>query len=69
MNSIAENVNLKSYNTFGIHANARYLAGFTAVAELEEILAEARQRNIAQHMVLGSGSNVLFTQDVYKRQV
>lgn len=63
MNSIAENVNLKSYNTFGIHANARYLAGFTAVAELEEILAEARQRNIAQHMVLGSGSNVLFTQD------
>jgi UDP-N-acetylmuramate dehydrogenase len=59
---INENVSLRAYNTFGINVMARYFAAFGTTEELGSLLewAGARQPMI----VLGGGSNVLFTQDV-----
>ena len=58
---ITENVSLRPYNTFGINVMARYFAEFGTAEELGELLESARGR---QPIVLGGGSNVLFTQDV-----
>lgn len=58
---ISENVQLKGYNTFGIEARANRFAIFSSITELKELLA-AKQLN-EPLMILGGGSNVLFTQD------
>lgn len=57
---ITENVSLKKYNTFGIDVKARWLSGFDSQASLEEVLAARPGRML----ILGGGSNVLFTRDV-----
>jgi UDP-N-acetylmuramate dehydrogenase len=57
---VSENVLLKSYNTFGIDARARYFATFSSVAELQALTEKQEQ---LPHMILGGGSNILFTQD------
>jgi UDP-N-acetylmuramate dehydrogenase len=54
-----ENFQLKEYNTFGIDALARYFATFTSGEELELLLNDAK--NIYPIMILGGGSNILFT--------
>ena len=59
---IQENVSLKPYNTFSIDANAKYFAAFQNVAELEELLNSKLQTSNFQ-LVLGGGSNILFTKD------
>ncbi|MBS0027890.1 UDP-N-acetylmuramate dehydrogenase [Chitinophaga sp. 22321] len=59
---VSENVLLKSYNTFGIEATARYFAAFSSVNELQELIA-ARQESELPQLILGGGSNILFTQD------
>lgn len=59
---VSENVLLKSYNTFGIDATARYFAAFSSVAGLQELMAAQRLQQLPQ-MILGGGSNILFTQD------
>jgi UDP-N-acetylmuramate dehydrogenase len=57
---ISENVLLRPYNTFGIAAQARYFAAFTTVDELKELLVQFKDK---PGMILGGGSNVLFTKD------
>jgi UDP-N-acetylmuramate dehydrogenase len=59
---VSENVLLKSYNTFGIAATARYFASFVSADELMEVL-DHPPVNYLPHMILGGGSNILFTQD------
>lgn len=59
---VSENVLLKSYNTFGIEAQARYFAAFSSVAALQELTAQQRAQQLPL-MILGGGSNILFTQD------
>lgn len=61
MNAPAENQSLKSFNTFGVEACARYFGSFGTVEELGELLEWAGSR---RRIVLGGGSNVLFTRDV-----
>jgi UDP-N-acetylmuramate dehydrogenase len=61
MDKIIENASLKPFNTFGIDAKARWLAEFATKEELGELLEWEGGR---QRLVLGGGSNVLFTQDV-----
>ncbi|MHC2993061.1 UDP-N-acetylenolpyruvoylglucosamine reductase [Pontibacter sp. HJ8] len=53
---------LKSYNTFGIDVKAKHFARFDSVQELQELLQrpEIREEN---KLILGGGSNVLFTKD------
>jgi UDP-N-acetylmuramate dehydrogenase len=48
---------LKPYNTFGIDAQAAHLEAFASEAELADLLP----RTVQPLMVLGGGSNVLFT--------
>lgn len=60
---IAQNISLKPFNSFGIEAIAAYYSRIDTAAALEELLQEP----IVQHqkiLVLGGGSNLLFTKDV-----
>lgn len=57
---ISTNTSLKTHNTFGIEANAKRFATFSSVEELKDIL---NNRNNDELLVLGGGSNVLFTKD------
>jgi len=53
---------LKSYNTFGIDVKAKLFARFESVPELQELLKmPALQQE--QKLIIGGGSNLLFTQD------
>lgn len=58
-----ENVSLKPFNTFGIDASAKYFSIFSNVEDLKELLAETKKKNTSL-LVLGGGSNILFTQNV-----
>ncbi len=64
---IQENISLKSFNTFGIDVMARYFATFNSVSELHELL-EFNQlpttNEKRQTLIIGGGSNILFTKDV-----
>lgn len=59
---ISENVSLRPYNTFGIAAQARFFSSFSNAAELEELLKTPPQQGLP-HMILGGGSNILFTRN------
>lgn len=57
---IRENISLQSYNTFGIAAIARQFASFKDAGELTGLLSAVPR--IAT-LVLGGGSNILFTRN------
>ena len=57
---ILNNIPLKEFNTFGIQSIAKRFARFSSKKELDEILAA---RNGDELLVLGGGSNILFTKD------
>lgn len=60
MSKIQEQISLKRYNTFGIDANARYFVPFQNAEYLKKILNDNKGLPI---LILGGGSNVLFTKD------
>ena len=60
---ILENVSLKSYNTFGIDAVAKYFAPFNSIDGLQELLLQNHQEAGSSLLVLGGGSNILLTKD------
>ena len=55
--NIQENFSLKKYNSFGIDVLAKKFATFDNVNELAEIL----ENNAAKKLIIGGGSNILFT--------
>ncbi|MFC4263626.1 UDP-N-acetylmuramate dehydrogenase [Ferruginibacter yonginensis] len=55
---LQQHFSLKKYNSFGIDVTAKYFAAFDSVTTLQAAL-EAYSNNI---LVLGGGSNILFTQ-------
>lgn len=57
--NIQENFSLKNYNTFGVEAKAKYFAEVTSVEELKKTL----QISNSPILLLGGGSNILFTKD------
>ena len=57
--NIQENFSLKTFNTFGVEAKAKYFAEVHSLEELKETL----QFSYSPILVLGGGSNVLFTKD------
>ncbi len=57
--NIQENFSLKTFNTFGVEAKAKYFAEVNSLEELKETL----QFSYSPILVLGGGSNVLFTKD------
>lgn len=60
---ILENISLRPYNTFRIEARARYFSTFSSADELEELLYTGPPASIPP-LVIGGGSNILFTRDV-----
>lgn len=60
--NVQENISLKPYNTFGIGAIAKYFARFKTLAELEELL-NYKLQTANYKLVLGGGSNILFTKN------
>jgi UDP-N-acetylmuramate dehydrogenase len=58
----AENISLLPYNTFGLDVRARYFARFASVDELRTLL-QLPKFQAASKLILGGGSNLLFTQD------
>lgn len=57
---ITKNIHLKQYNTFGIDAVASQFAQFSNISELRELLAKRGETRL---LILGGGSNMLFTGD------
>jgi UDP-N-acetylmuramate dehydrogenase len=57
-----QNISLKPYNTFGIDAKAAVFASFKSIDELQELLTQ-QVKPKTKCMVLGGGSNVLFSRD------
>lgn len=60
---IKENVLLGQYNTFNINATARYFAPIDSIATLQAILSDEKWKTIPT-LILGGGSNILFTKNV-----
>lgn len=57
---IQQNISLKQFNTFGIDVSARYFSAFKNDDELAELLTPNSQ---IKTLVLGGGSNILFTKN------
>jgi UDP-N-acetylmuramate dehydrogenase len=55
-------VSLKQFNTFGVDARARFFARVRSIEQLSSVLADPRVRDLPR-VVLGGGSNLLFTGD------
>ncbi|WP_316842174.1 UDP-N-acetylmuramate dehydrogenase [Pedobacter gandavensis] len=62
MTIFQQNTSLKPYNTFGIPVNARYFAKLTTAADLQELLGSDLIKT-EPLLILGGGSNLLFTKD------
>jgi UDP-N-acetylmuramate dehydrogenase len=59
---IQENFSLKKFNTFGISASARYFTELSSIGEFQEMLSDRQFAN-NQKLILGGGSNILFTKN------
>jgi len=60
---LLENISLKQLHTFRMNVNARFFSSFSNVEDLNELLAFSSQGKGLRNMILGGGSNVLFTKD------
>jgi len=59
---ISQNTNIKSYNTFGIDVTARYFGTFSTIEELKPLLQKYPNEEL---LLIGGGSNVLFTKNTF----
>jgi UDP-N-acetylmuramate dehydrogenase len=60
---IHQNISLKAYNTFGIDVLAKSFASFSSIIELEELLQHSTLNIQHPILILGGGSNILFTKN------
>lgn len=58
---IQENISLKAYNTFGLEVKAKLFSAFRNTTELTDLIGRTAQET---KLILGGGSNILFTKDV-----
>ena len=61
--NLQSNISLKQCNTFGIDVYAKYLFAFSSTDELQYLLSDKSFQN-EEKLVLGGGSNILFTKNV-----
>lgn len=62
---VHQNISLKQFNTFGIEAKAKLFADFSSLEKLQAILFYTQQlMPNSSKLILGGGSNLLFTKDV-----
>ena len=65
--NVQENISLRSFNTFGIDVSAKQFARFNSVDELHELLefnTRTTTNDQRSTLILGGGSNILFTKNV-----
>lgn len=60
--TILKNVDLQSFNTFGIRAIGSRFVTITSVSEAQSLF-RSQDFHTGKHLILGGGSNVLFTGD------
>ena len=60
---VLENQSLQSLNTFGFDVKAAYMAEITGVEDVREATAFGNEKQL-EALILGGGSNVLFTKNV-----
>jgi len=60
---IEENISLKPYNSFGLDVRAKQFARFSSADELKEMLSMVRNDRQVP-LIIGGGTNVLFTRDI-----
>lgn len=60
---IQKDVSLQAYNTFGMSVHAHHFASIHNEAQLKQILSDSHWQQQSK-LILGGGSNLLFTQDV-----
>jgi UDP-N-acetylmuramate dehydrogenase len=58
---VEQNISLRQFNSFGIDVTARHWAAFQSEEELKELLQVSAKE---ERLILGGGSNVLFTKDI-----
>jgi UDP-N-acetylmuramate dehydrogenase len=59
---IKENISIKPYNTFAIDVKAKYFAVINAIEDLEAVFSTTLSK-AEKLLILGGGSNLLFTND------
>ena len=59
---IAENKSLQNLNTFGINVSSKYFASVSNTEEIKELLSLEKFKR-EKKLILGGGSNILFTKD------
>ncbi|MFN7095792.1 MAG: UDP-N-acetylmuramate dehydrogenase, partial [Burkholderiales bacterium] len=57
-----ENISLKPFHTFGVEARARYYTCIQDIPTFQQLLHRPELQALPK-LILGSGSNILFTQD------
>ena len=62
MMTVSENVDLFAFNTFGIHAKARYLVTVSTVEDAAKVFVSDLFSRVPR-LILGGGSNILLTGD------
>jgi len=62
MPQVLENVSLKHLNTFGVEAKARWFTEINSEQDLIDLFRDERWKT-AERLVIGGGSNILFTKD------
>jgi UDP-N-acetylmuramate dehydrogenase len=60
--AIETGVSLRTFNTFGVEARAAYFASVRDIGQLRDALADPRVADLPR-LILGGGSNILFTRD------
>jgi UDP-N-acetylmuramate dehydrogenase len=65
MMTVEENVNLQSLNTFGIQCTAQHLVRIHSIDQLK-VLLELKLFQHSPKLVLGGGSNLLFTKKIFR---
>ncbi|MEO7043953.1 MAG: UDP-N-acetylmuramate dehydrogenase [Ferruginibacter sp.] len=64
--NLIQNFSLKKYNSFSIDAKAKYFAPFNSIEQLQENLELIKRQTTKEQaatLILGGGSNILFTKD------
>lgn len=59
---VLENISLKTLNTFGVEARAEYFVDIESENDLQDLFSDDKWRDYPR-LVLGGGSNMLFTQN------
>lgn len=62
MPQVLENISLKNFNTFGVEAKARWFVEVNAEDDLQELFSDPQWKS-AERLIVGGGSNMLFTRN------